>query len=237
MNKIFIMLLCLASTFALAQFNCSQTFSKKFNIGVKYEQLNASHRHFIERNITPSRPYFSLSMDTDYKMVLLARAIINSRIYKYNAPTENGKLQFFRGYHPRGEAHITVITPPEFIKVDKKTKRKIPVLAKHLSMKEINDIGREFGIQRSDIQILGIGSNSLQGNTTFYYIVRSQNLLRIRREIARVFYDRGGTKKEFDPDLFFPHITIGYLKSDIHYPHAIKDKRSCDPRFNIIYGS
>ena len=72
------------------------------------------------------------------------------------------------------------------------------------------------------------------GKVAYYYIVKSMNLLRIRREIAQAFYSAGGSKKDFDPELFFPHITIGFIGGDIHYPNVLKNEKTLNRRFNVL---
>ena len=45
----------------------------------------------------------------------------------------------------------------------------------------------------------------------------------------------GGDADCWKPDVFFPHITIGYTHNDIHAPKIEKDMDgSHDPRFNLL---
>lgn len=125
------------------------------------------------------------------------------------------KLDYFKGWNPRGEAHITVITPGEYW----------DVLRQKLTMAEINVIALDLGIQSSDVRLLGIGSGRavLNGKTeeTFFFISESKNLRRIRREIARRFEEKGGMQGLFDPEKFYPHITIGYTQQDLHIQDGV----------------
>lgn len=131
----------------------------------------------------------------------------------------------------RGEAHITVITPPEFT----------GILKSALTMAEINDIAKEHRIQESSFDILCIGSGNRDLETvneeTFFFVVQSPDLLKIRKKIAEAFEAAGGIKGAFKPESFFPHITIGFTKRDLHLSdQVIKDDTSYDKRFKILIG-
>lgn len=140
------------------------------------------------------------------------------------------KLKIFTGWNPEGEAHVTTITPPEYF----------DVLKEFVSIDEINNIAREFNIQKSELKILGIGSGKvlLDGisEETFFVIVRSERLIQIRGEIQKRFVERGGDASKFDASKeFYPHITIGFTKRDLHVQDGvIKDvEHSFDSRFNL----
>lgn len=131
----------------------------------------------------------------------------------------------------RGEAHITVITPPEFDRT----------LKSALTMEEINAIAKEQRIQESSFDILCIGSGNrvIDGvnEETFFFVVQSPDLLKIREKIERAFEAAGGTKGSFKAKSFFPHITIGFTKRDLHLSdQVIKDDTSHDKRFKILIG-
>lgn len=140
----------------------------------------------------------------------------------------NLNLDFLRSLDPNGEAHVTTITPPEYL-----------VLKDFVNIDEINQIAEESNIQEADISILGIGSAKQNRNgrdyETFFVLVESRKLRDIRYQIWKKFVADGGRADAFDPDLFFPHITVGYINGDVHYPVAIKDVRgSLDKRFKLI---
>jgi len=141
----------------------------------------------------------------------------------------NRKLDFFKLWNPQGEAHITVVTPLEFF----------DVLKSKLSMTEIEAIADKYDIQKSRLTILGLGSGKawLDGKLeeTFFLIVDSSEIRNIRQMIYYEFTRRGGDRAAFDPTWFFPHITIGYTKRDLHETDGvIKDlKHSFDKRFNL----
>ena len=122
----------------------------------------------------------------------------------------------------RGEAHITVITPIEYF----------DVLKDKLSIEEINSIAEKNKLQASkfEIKCLGQASKKIDGKLeqTFYLVVSSSDLLKIRKDIHEKFISNGGREKKFDPQKFYPHITLGFTKRDLHESDGvIKDTSSC----------
>jgi len=61
---------------------------------------------------------------------------------------------------------------------------------------------------------------------TFLVLVDSPKLRKIRGKIWRLFVKKGGEPSAWDPAWFFPHITIGYTKRDLHELDVIKNIRS-----------
>lgn len=122
----------------------------------------------------------------------------------------------------RGEAHITVITPIEFY----------DVLKSKLSMSEIDQLAKSYEIQKSKFKIKCIGSGSRLIDSvrekTFYLVVSSPELLELRNQIAKRFISKGGDASLFDPNHYFPHITLGFTKRDLHESDGvIKNLKSC----------
>lgn len=160
----------------------------------------------------------SLAFNVHYTPILKLRKLVSKKI--------GHKLKFYKGWDPKGEAHVTVITPPEYVSV----------LRHKMTMLEIHDIAKDK-IQSADLSLLGIGSfrGQLEGHEeeTFFLIVDSSVLREIRQDVFRLFIARGGDPKYFDPSWFFPHITIGYTEKDFHEKDgAIKNlKFSNDKRF------
>lgn len=139
------------------------------------------------------------------------------------------ELDFFKLWNENGEAHITVVTPIEFYQV----------LKSKLTMKEIEAIADRYDIQSSKINILGVGSGkvNLDGKVedTYFVIVDSADLRLIRQMIFYEFTRRGGDRSAFDPTWFFPHITIGYTKRDLHEADGVLKnlKYSFDKKFKL----
>jgi 2'-5' RNA ligase len=140
-------------------------------------------------------------------------------------------LKTFRGWVSQGEAHVTVITPPEFASR----------LSKYLSIQRIEEIAEQNHIQNSDLQILGLGSGSASINgqmqSTYFLIVYSKNLLAIRQQIYHEYLKNGGPSNSWNPLHFFPHITIGFTLRDLHdQDGVIKDvSHSLDKRFSLYW--
>lgn len=110
----------------------------------------------------------------------------------------------------RGEAHITVISPPEFS----------GVLSKVLTMQEINEIAQVMNIQNARFTPLCLGRAQVtlgeKTEQTYYVVVYSEDLLAIRRAIFEKYRSKGGEPSLWDPVHFYPHITIGFTKQDLH---------------------
>ncbi len=139
------------------------------------------------------------------------------------------ELKFFQGWNINGEAHITVVTPVEYDQV----------LKSKLTMKEIDAIAERYDIQSARINVLGIGSGKLnifgKEEETYFLIVDSADLRLIRQMIFYEFTRRGGDRSAFDPSWFFPHITIGYTRRDLHELDGVLKnlKFSWDKRFKL----
>lgn len=123
----------------------------------------------------------------------------------------------------RTEAHITVITPVEFHNV----------LRDKVSISEVHKIAQAMQIQNSEFEIVCLGRGEAmvdqQLEQTYYLVVNSPRLLQIREAVFNLYKSRGGKPNLFDPELFYPHITIGYTKDDLHLGShgVIKGKNSC----------
>ncbi len=124
----------------------------------------------------------------------------------------------------RGEAHITVITPVEFDRVLKPA---------GVTIQEINEIALEAKIQASKFTpvCVGAGSATIDGKLekTYFMVVKSPELLAIRKKVADLYDSKDADPARFDPDHFYPHITLGYTWDDLHeQPHDVfKGIRAC----------
>lgn len=127
----------------------------------------------------------------------------------------------------RGEAHVTVITPPEF-----------EALKSKMSIDEINAIAASSGIQKARLNplCLGAGHASMDGHqeVTFFIVIQSEDLLTIRRKIQTVYRERGGSHDSFSAEHFYPHVTVGFTKMDLHEQNGvIKGENSCLARLTL----
>ena len=115
------------------------------------------------------------------------------KLYKQVEAFEGGRLK------NRGEAHITVITPVEFWNVLK---------PQGLTMQEIQKIALAQKIQESrfEVSCLGQGRAQVKGHTekTYYVVVQSKNLLRIRTLVQELFLKKGGKASAFRPQKLLP---------------------------------
>lgn len=130
----------------------------------------------------------------------------------------------------RGEAHITVITPVEYWNVLKPA---------GLTMEEINQAALKLKIQSAKFEVvcLGQGTASLDNKQerTYFVVVRSEDLVNIRKEIHRLFISKGGDRTKFNPLQYYPHITLGFTKRDLHESDGvIKDANSCIQGIRLI---
>lgn len=129
----------------------------------------------------------------------------------------------------RGEAHITVITPVEFYQV----------LGKKLSIEQISQIARDHHIQSATFEVvcLGRGQATVENvlEETFFVVVNSKDLVNIRRKIQALYIEQGGAAEDFNPNHFFPHITLGFSARDLHENDGvIKNSASCYRQLQLL---
>lgn len=122
----------------------------------------------------------------------------------------------------RGEAHITVVTPPEYD----------GALKKFVSIDDINRIATSMDLQAAAFKPVCVGMGTAKRNNrdekTFYIVVESARLVEIRQAIENEFIAKGGRPGDFSATKFFPHITVGFTQADLHESDGvIKDKNSC----------
>jgi 2'-5' RNA ligase len=123
----------------------------------------------------------------------------------------------------RGEAHITVVTPIEFSQELKPYGVKI---------EQINKLAQKMKIQNAkfDITCLGMGEAQLSGKAeqTYYVVVKSPELGKIREQVQKLVRKSDQGKSRFKAEAFYPHITLGFTKRDLHESDGvIKDSQSC----------
>ena len=118
----------------------------------------------------------------------------------------------------RNEAHITVITPPEFE----------DVLSEFVSKEEINHLADAFDLTQESFHIACIGRGQLDELQTYFLLIESERLVEFRRKIQLIYEQRGGVSGAFVADHYFAHITIGFTHRDLHESDGvIKNPRSC----------
>lgn len=181
---------------------------KKFIIDLNIPKIERASSQIFKRRDK------ALAVNISYPEIRLAKSLIEKKL--------DIQLKSFKGWNAFGEAHITVITPPE-----------MDILNKYVKESEINNIARNNKIQSSDIKLLAIGSGKNDESETFFIIVKSENLLKIRQKISDLYVKRSKKVAKFNPNWFFPHITIGFTKKDLHEHNGIIKNmaKSYDKRF------
>lgn len=130
----------------------------------------------------------------------------------------------------RGEAHITVITPVEYF----------DQLKSHITMEEIELLARRKRLQWSKLEIICLGKGVAEVGEpkkleeTYYLVVQSENIRELRHLIHSQFVKNGGDPAAFDPDHYFPHITLGFTSRDLHEDDGVqKDDNTCISRVAV----
>jgi hypothetical protein len=125
----------------------------------------------------------------------------------------------------RGEGHITVVSPVEYFKT----------LRPYLSMKEINEMALDSHLQSTPFRIVCLGRGRVEKMETYFLVVQSPQLEKLRENIQQKFIQNGGDPKQFDPHLFYPHITLGFTDQDLFIEQGvIKNVHSCIARVKIL---
>lgn len=182
---------------------------------------NNSELAFVEHVGPPNSMQNALALNVEYGPIKHLREAISDKI--------GVRLDFLKAWRELGEAHVTVITPPEYR----------DILRRHLSMEQINLIAREMDIQSADLRVLGIAraAKDIQSQIeeSYFIIVDSYKLREVRHRVRKAFVKNGGDEGAFDPTWFFPHITIGFTKRDLHESDGVlKDvAHSFDVRFRL----
>lgn len=119
----------------------------------------------------------------------------------------------------RGEAHITVITPPEFD----------DVLGKVLTIEEINELVLSENIQGATFEPVCVGTGAKDERRAWFVVVNSPDLIRIREAVYTLYLSKpGADPKAFNPARFYPHITLGFIAGDVHESDGLyKDVKTC----------
>ncbi len=117
----------------------------------------------------------------------------------------------------RGEAHITVITPPEYSKI----------LQKGIQMEAIDALAKAMDIQTAEFSVTCLGRSQVmvedKMEQTYYIVLESPDLLKIRTAIYHRYVMQGGEPSHFDPHHWYGHITLGFTVKDFHEgPHGVK---------------
>ena len=121
----------------------------------------------------------------------------------------------------RGQAHITVLSPPE-----------LGTIRKRLSEVAILKAMDNDSLQEETFEALCVGAGQKpQGGMTrqvFFLVIKADGLVARRQKLAEAFRLAGGANAAFDPEHFYPHITVGFTHTDLfEQDGVIKDEHSC----------
>lgn len=121
----------------------------------------------------------------------------------------------------RGEAHITVITPPEF-----------KILSESVSPETIHQEWQDW--KTKSFSKICLGESGLKEKNkvlkTYYIVVSAPEILGFRTHMKNKYAAEG-----FHAELFYPHITIGFTEKDLHYEQGvIKDQKSCPEKLQPL---
>ena len=119
----------------------------------------------------------------------------------------------------RGEAHVTIITPIEF-----------KAIQTHITMQELVAIVQKTEPQRLPLQLLCIGEGTIfqqeQILSTYFAVTEPAALIRMRVAIRQHYLNKGGDKNCFDPEHYYPHVTLGFTERDLHLADGVVKDRS-----------
>jgi len=121
----------------------------------------------------------------------------------------------------RGEAHITVLTPPEFKTVTANTSAEV-----------IHQEWEEWKTKTFKKVCLGEGTvkDKKKVLKTYYVVVESSELLAFRKYVKTKY-----NVKNFEAEVFYPHITLGFTERDLHFEQGvIKDQKSCPEKLQHL---
>lgn len=167
--------------------------------------LPEAQRHIALKNY--------ISYDLDYAPYKIQREQLEAELQNQKHPIAKDLP-----LKNRGEAHITVITPPEF-----------DILSKKISAELIHSTANDFFKQKPEFQQICIGEGRLQQNSknlwTYFIVVKSPTLIELRKKLAQL---AKVTNQEFNPLEFYPHITLGFNSRDLHLQDGVvKNENSC----------
>lgn len=115
----------------------------------------------------------------------------------------------------RGESHITLITPPEFVEISTALK----------GTEIVDQIRTSLERLKPSISSVCVGRGIVGEKRTYFVVLHADDLKEVRRDLLR----RAQLKAQvFKPDVFYPHVTVGFTDVDLHMQDGIvKDSASC----------
>lgn len=128
----------------------------------------------------------------------------------------------------RGEAHITLITPPEF-------KALTATEGSKITAEQIHAEYKKSGLTAQDFKEICLAQGELtienKKMSTYFIVVKSKVFLKFRQKLAKMSHLK---KSAFNAKQFYPHITIGFTDRDLHFEDGLKkDIKKCMKDFKI----
>jgi hypothetical protein len=168
-------------------------------------------RQFFEPSSVPFIPH----VEEGYLAVNLNYALVGGWIQDTMSVIDKVLHDNFdRTWNHRNEAHLTVISPPEYQR-----------LKPYISMERINEIAKRMDIQDTKITPFCVGwgvsrhTRDLRtAESTYYIVVKSEGIERIRDAVLKEAMANlpAGHSLDFKANEINPHITIGFNVDDLH---------------------
>ncbi|KAG9322719.1 hypothetical protein KVV02_000797 [Mortierella alpina] len=218
----------LATSAVLAEPMLQNPFSSKLN-----DDAILIDRHVFKTAKVPFRSHNGTQPFTNWVGLTLDYFYIQPvfDLVKSTESIANGTLR------TRGEAHITVITPPEFDKILR------PV---GVTVQELNDLAT-MGPKRDRLQRAKFGVECLgrvqvvtQPRNVFQQAIQIilkdyEDLVDYRWDVFTLFMKKGGNPALFDPENFSPHVTLGYRHRDLFEVDGVfKRKNACIRKIVVV---
>ncbi|KAI1290463.1 hypothetical protein EDD11_009341 [Mortierella claussenii] len=157
-----------------------------------------------------------VGLTVDYQYVKPIFDLVNS-----TASIANGTLL------SRGEAHITVILPPEYDTI---------LHPAGVTIDELNALAlHKNRLQRARFQIECLGRVQVVSKPDNVYqqavqiiLKNYQDIVDYRQDVWELFVKKGGNPALFDASNFLPHITLGFRHRDVFVEDGVfKGKNAC----------
>ncbi|MCO4780972.1 MAG: hypothetical protein KC646_01510 [Candidatus Cloacimonetes bacterium] len=218
--KYFILLLCIGLLTTCAY--GGDSLAKDSVFSSLYQEILESKDKSFYKKIRESQNFEShIDLNNKYRTYLMHKVNF-APVNQVKSKIESEKNLVLKD---RGEAHITVITPPEHD----------AIIAAGIKGFSMNAVEKDYAskIQSMDWSIRGIGvakGHNFAGVYTevYFLVVRSHQLRKLRVEVANKYKI---PRKVFDPMKQDFHITIGFTVGDLF--NIPKDETSLDPDLNL----
>lgn len=159
----------------------------------------------------------------DHKKPAVAKSYVSLDLEYPEYQQTLNKLDIFLGTKlvNRGEAHITVLTPPEFKAVTTNTSAEV--------------IHQEWADWKTKtFKKVCLGEGQIKENKkvlkTYYIVVESSDILAFRKYLKNKY-----ALKNFEAEVFYPHITLGFTEKDLHFEQGvIKNQKSCPEKLQHL---